>query len=165
MASDAGLQNEARLKAPGTLGFDAAERQVCTRAPRERIGAVEMKTGRYASLAVSCLLAAAMSHAAEPLEPADAVDHIGEQATVCGEVTGAKFSDHRKRKPTFIDFGPPHPNQLFTALIWGEYRDSFDYAPESLLGKSICVSGTITEHKGKPEIKVSEPSQIRVMDD
>jgi hypothetical protein len=119
----------------------------------------------YGLLVLGGLLAAAAIHAADPLDPADAIDHIGEEATVCGEVTGAKFSSHRKRKPTFIDFGPPHPNHVFTALIWGEFRDKFDYMPESLLGKTICVSGTITEHKGRPEIKVSEPSQIRVMDD
>ena len=112
-----------------------------------------------------CALVAAKAHAANPLDPPDALNHIGEEATVCGEVSGAKYSDHRKRKPTFIDFGPPHPNQVFTALIWGEYRDKFDYAPESLLGKRICVSGMITEHKGKPEIKVTEPSQISVMSD
>ena len=116
-------------------------------------------------LVLGCLLAAATAYAADPLGPADAVNRIGEEATVCGEVTGAKFSSHRKRKPTFIDFGPPHPNHLFTALIWGENRDKFDYVPESLFGKTICVSGTITEHKGKPEIKVSEPSQIRMVDD
>jgi hypothetical protein len=110
-------------------------------------------------------LVASAPQAGDSLDPSDAVNHIGEEATVCGEVSGAKFSDHRKRKPTFIDFGPPHPNQLFTALIWGEYRDKFDYVPESLLGKTICVSGTITEHKGRPEIKVTEPSQIRVMSD
>ena len=114
-------------------------------------------------LTLGCLLAAAVAYAADPLEPAEAANHIGEEATVCGDVTGTKFSDHRKRQPTFIDFGPPHPNQLFTALIWGENRDKFDYPPESLLGKTVCVSGTITEHKGRPEIKVSEPSQIRVI--
>ena len=103
-------------------------------------------------LALTCLLAAAAVKSAEALDPADAANQVGEEATVCGEVTGAKFSSH-------------HPNQLFTALIWGEYRDRFDYAPESLYGKKVCVSGTITEHKGKPEIKVSEPSQIRLMDD
>ena len=119
----------------------------------------------YGLLILGGLLAAAAVNAADPLDPADAIDHIGEEATVCGEVTGAKFSSHRKRKPTFIDFGPPHPNHVFTALIWGEFRDKFDYVPESLLGRTICVSGTITEHKGRPEIKVSEPSQIRVMDD
>ena len=119
----------------------------------------------YGLLVLSGLLGAAAVYAADSLDPADAVNHIGKEATVCGEVTGAKFSSHRKRKPTFIDFGPPHPNHVFTALIWGENRDKFDYVPESLFGKTICVSGTITEHKGKPEIKVSEPSQIRVMDD
>ena len=110
-------------------------------------------------------MGASVAGAADTLEPADAASHVGEEATVCGEVTGAKFSDHRKRKPTFIDFGPPHPNQHFTALIWGEYRDKFDYLPESLLGKRVCVSGTISEHKGKPEIKVTDPSQIRLMSD
>jgi DNA/RNA endonuclease YhcR with UshA esterase domain len=44
-------------------------------------------------------------------------------------------------------------------------RDEFDYVPKSLFGKTICVSGTITEHKGKAEIKVSDPSQIRVVED
>jgi DNA/RNA endonuclease YhcR with UshA esterase domain len=115
-------------------------------------------------LVLAAFLAEGVSSAAETLDPAAAASHVGEEATVCGEVTGAKYSEHRKRKPTFIDFGPPHPNQLFTALIWGEYREKFDYVPESLLGKTICVSGTITEYKGKAEIKVSVPSQIQVMD-
>lgn len=124
------------------------------------------KSGRIAvAIVLSILLAANAAIAADALDPAEATGHVGEEATVCGEVTGAKFSDHRKRKPTFIDFGPPHPNQLFTALIWGEYRDKFDYVPESLFGKTICVSGTITEHKGKPEIKVSDPSQIEIVSD
>ena len=114
---------------------------------------------------MGCLLWTAPASATDSLGPADATSHIGEEATVCGEVTGVKFSSHRERKPTFIDFGPPHPNQVFTALIWGEYRDRFDYAPESLFGKTICVPGTITEHKGKPEIKVTNPSQIRLMSD
>ena len=110
-------------------------------------------------------LALSANALADPIAPADAASHIGEEATVCGEVTGTKFSDHRKRKPTFIDFGPPHPNQLFTALIWGEHRGNFDYDPLTLLGKTICVSGTISEFEGKPEIKVSDPAQIRVMEE
>jgi DNA/RNA endonuclease YhcR with UshA esterase domain len=126
---------------------------------------IRIRAGRISGpVVVVSLLAAAFAFAADPLEPADAASHVGEEATVCGEVTGAKYSSHRQRKPTFIDFGPPHPNQHFTALIWGEYRDAFDYVPESLLGKTVCVSGKITEYKGKAEIKVSDPSQIRVVD-
>jgi len=117
------------------------------------------------SLVLAALLAAGVTFAADTLAPDEAANHVGEEVTVCGEVTGAKYSDHRKRKPTFIDFGPPHPNQHFTALIWGEYRDKFDYVPESLFGKTICVSGTITEYKGRAEIKVSDPSQISIVED
>jgi hypothetical protein len=117
----------------------------------------------FTTVASMVLVLTGPSCAADTLGPADAASRVGEEATVCGEVSGAKYSDHRKGKPTFIDFGPPHPNQVFTALIWGEYRDKFDYVPESLLGKRICVSGIITEHKGKPEIKVTETSQIRLM--
>ena len=100
----------------------------------------------------AAFLAVALTFAADTIDPAEAASHVGEETAVCGEVTGAKYSDHRKRKPTFLDFGPPHPNQVFTALIWGEYRDRFDYVPESLIGQTICVSSTITEYKGKAEI-------------
>ena len=117
------------------------------------------------TVALAASLATGVSFAADTLEPIEAASHVGVEATVCGEVTGAKYSSHRKRKPTFIDFGPPHPNQHFTALIWGEYRDKFEYVPESLLGKTVCVYGTITEYKGKAEIKVSDPAQIRVVSD
>jgi DNA/RNA endonuclease YhcR with UshA esterase domain len=114
-------------------------------------------------LVLAALFSAGVAFAADALDPEAAASHVGEEVTVCGEVTGAKYSSHRKRKPTFIDFGPPHPNQHFTALIWGEYRDKFHYVPESLLGKTVCVSGTITEYKGKAEIKVSDPAQIRLV--
>jgi len=119
---------------------------------------------RVAISTVAFVAVISLAQAADTLAPGQAASHVGEHATVCGEVTGTKFSDHRKRKPTFIDFGPPHPNQLFTALIWGEHRINFDYDPLTLLGKTICVTGTITEFKGKPEIKVSDPAQIRVID-
>ena len=76
-----------------------------------------MQTRIVGPLVIAAVLAAGATFAADALDPAEAANHVGEEATVCGEVTGAKYSDHRKRKPTFIDFGPPHPNQIFTALI------------------------------------------------
>ena len=54
---------------------------------------------------------------------------------------------------------------LLRALRPDVHCKGTDYAPESLFGKTICVPGTITEHKGKPEIKVTNPSQIRLMSD
>ena len=71
------------------------------------------------------LLAAAMFDfcappaAAAKLSPEDAVKHVGETAIVCGVVASTKFDAHLRSRPTFLDFGKPYPNQVFTAVIFG----------------------------------------------
>lgn len=48
-------------------------------------------------------------------------------------------------------------------LIGGADRSKFEKLPEKLyLGKEICVTGMIESYKDKPEIVVTEPSQIRI---
>ena len=100
------------------------------------------------------------SFAAESLEPEEAANHIGEQATVCGMVASSKFATQARGKPTFLNLGKPYPEHVFTALVWGSDRQAFSYAPESLLGTEICVHGAIAAFRGKPEIVVTQPSQI-----
>ena len=100
------------------------------------------------------------SFAAESLEPEEAANHIGEQATVCGMVASSKFATQARGQPTFLNLGKPYPEHIFTALIWGSDRPAFPYAPESLRGVKICVYGTITAFRGKPEIVTTQPSQI-----
>jgi hypothetical protein len=97
---------------------------------------------------------------ADALDPADAADHIGEQATVCGVVASAKFASDSRGQPTFLNLDKPYPNHVFTALIWGGDRAAFSYPPESLSGTRICVEGRITIFRGKAQIIVSRPSQI-----
>ena len=89
----------------------------------------------------------------------DAIHHIGEDAVVCGRVASAKYIS-TGRRPTFLNLDQPYPNQVFTALIWEPTRALFSFPPETLAGKSICVSGRISEYKGKAEIVVEKPSQI-----
>ena len=100
------------------------------------------------------------SRAADSISPADAIQHVGEHTRVCGTVASAKFAASSRRQPTFLNLDEPYPHQVFTALVWGSDRSAFPYAPESLKGRRICVSGTIQLYKGKPEIVVSTPSQI-----
>jgi hypothetical protein len=107
------------------------------------------------------LLATATLARAEPLTAAQAASHIGERAEVCGVVASAKFSERTRGQPTFLNLDEPYPRQVFTALVWGSSRSRFPAPPESLRGSHICVSGTIIEYKGKPEIVVADPSQIR----
>jgi len=117
-------------------------------------------TGRRSTVVASLLLSTALAADLLPLEPSETAAHVGEPAKVCGVVSNTKFVSHRNRRPTFLDFGAPYPNHDFTVLVWGDVREQFSYAPESLKGARICVTGTISEFKGKPQIVISDPSQI-----
>ena len=99
---------------------------------------------------------------ANTISAAEAANHVGESAKVCGRVASAKYATETRRQPTFLNLDRPYPDQVFTALIWGSDRSAFSYPPESLRGQRICVKGMIELYKGRAEIIVSRPSQIEV---
>jgi DNA/RNA endonuclease YhcR with UshA esterase domain len=96
------------------------------------------------------------------ISAADAKNHVGERATVCGEVASTHFAASSRGNPTFINLDKPYPNQIFTVLIWGTNRPKFRDPEEAYRGKHICVTGKISDYKGAPEIIAYEPSQIKV---
>jgi DNA/RNA endonuclease YhcR with UshA esterase domain len=116
------------------------------------------------SLLLGLLLAvilATPAAAQKKLTAAEAKDHVGETATVCGSVVSTRYAASTKGQPTFLNLDKPYPNQVFTVLIWGENRSKFG-APESeYKGKQICVTGKIAVYKGAPEIVVNDPQQMR----
>lgn len=93
----------------------------------------------------------------------EAAEHIGSRARVCGEVAGVTHATDIGGNPTFINLERAHPDQPFTALIWGDDRSRWAVAPEQqYAGREICVTGTIERHEGTPQIIVSSPQQIQV---
>lgn len=99
---------------------------------------------------------------ANNISPEDAINHIGQQAIVCGNVASIHFSFRTKGQPTFINLNKSYPHHVFTVLIWGSDRSKFPGDPENYYSnKRICVSGKIKEFKGAPEIVVKNPSQIK----
>ncbi len=106
------------------------------------------------------LPAACTATGATGLTAAEAAQHAGEQATVCGVVASAHYAEAIEGQPTFINLDQPYPNQIFTILIWGDYRGKFGTPPETWTGR-LCATGRIRNFHGKPEIKVIDPSQIR----
>jgi hypothetical protein len=85
---------------------------------------------------------------------------MGETAMVCGVVASAEYEANEQNQPTLLDLGKPHPNAIFTAVIYGENRTKFGAPETSLLGKRICVTGQISDYQGKPEIVLTDPSQL-----
>lgn len=94
---------------------------------------------------------------------AKASEYIGTAAEVCGEVASADYLPQIGGKPTFLNLGKAHPNQLFTVVIWGRDRGKWTRPPEQQYnGRKICVSGIIETNEGTPQIIVDRPSQIEL---
>jgi DNA/RNA endonuclease YhcR with UshA esterase domain len=116
----------------------------------------------------AAVLAAALAFAApltwatgQATSAADAARHVGKRATVCGTVASTHFAAGSRGTPTFLNLDRPYPNQIFTAVIWGEDRSRFGEAPDVYYrDKAVCVSGMIQRYRGKPEIVVRSPEQI-----
>ena len=112
-------------------------------------------------LAVSAVVGLwAFSANGADLRPEDAASHLGETATVCGVVASAKFETHARSQPTLLDLGKPYPHAVFTAVIYGDHRSKFGTPETSLHGKHVCVTGQISDYHGKPEIVLTDPSQL-----
>jgi hypothetical protein len=122
-----------------------------------------MKASKFLLLFVFCSFASLPLRAqTEKLTAAEAKDHIGKNATVCGTVASTHYADKTKGQPTFLNLDKPYPNEIFAILIWGTDRSKFGRPEATYRDKDVCVTGKITAYKGTPEIIASEPSQIQV---
>ena len=123
-----------------------------------------MRTLRAALLLMLCVTTCLITQAQTEhhLTAAEAKDHVGETATVCGRVASAHFAPETKGQPTFLNLDRAYPNAIFTILIWGADRPKFGRPIATYRDKQVCVSGKITSHRDIPEIVVSSPGQIRI---
>lgn len=114
-----------------------------------RTSCATVKHRHRGSITASLLLAlvplTSAALASQALTTAEARNHIGETATVCGKVASAHFAARSRGQPTFINLDKPYPNQVFTVLIWGSDRGKLG-APEMVYqDRDICVTGRIRE--------------------
>lgn len=93
---------------------------------------------------------------------AEAKQHIGERATVCGDVASTHYAARSRGNPTFINFDKPYPSEVFTLLIWGTDRPKFGEPEETYRSKHVCVTGPIGEYRGTPQIVAHDPSQVQI---
>jgi hypothetical protein len=110
-----------------------------------------------------CLVVTFPVHAqTKKITAAEAKNHVGEKATVCGNVASTHFASGSKGQPTFLNLDQPYPKGIFTILIWGSDRPKFGRPEETYRDKDVCVTGKISSYRGVPEIVASDPSQIQM---
>jgi DNA/RNA endonuclease YhcR with UshA esterase domain len=62
-----------------------------------------------------------------------------------------------------LDLDRPYPNQTCAVVIPASVRPRFKDPPETtFMGKNICVTGFITASRGKPQVIITDPSQITI---
>jgi hypothetical protein len=115
-----------------------------------------MKTKTFFALFVCALAASAIAQAPATYTAAEAAKHVGEIATVTDRVDGVHESG---KGNIFLNMGGKYPNQAFTAWIPSASAAQFSN-PQQYEGKTVAVSGKITLYRGKPEIIVTNVSQI-----
>jgi hypothetical protein len=95
-----------------------------------------------------------------PMASSEDATKTGTQ-TVCDKVYSTKVIEGSEM--TLLNLGGAYPDQKLTIMIRGKDRNKFSVAPDiAFQGKQICVTGNVIDYKGKPEIIVTEPSQIVV---
>jgi micrococcal nuclease len=109
---------------------------------------------------IAILIAAPLVSTADTISSAQAKDHIGEAATVCGMVADARYLETGSHV-TFLNFDKPYPEQTFTAFLPAENRSKFGTPEKEYKGREICVTGKIQEYRGNPEIVLTDPQQIK----
>ena len=85
----------------------------------------------------------------------DAKNFIGETRIVKGIVASVFVSN---KGTVLINFDEPYPNETFVAVI-KTGSSGVSYA-DVKKGSVLTISGKIEEYKGKPEIIITEQSQI-----
>lgn len=87
-------------------------------------------------------------------------NHIGEKVMVCDEVYGVKTTE----KVTYINLGSAYPNSPLTVLIFSKDLVNFPESPEKLYrNQQVCVTGLLKEYKGRMEIIISRPDELKVL--
>ena len=90
----------------------------------------------------------------------DARSVVGQMAYVCGKVIGVPTVG----KITFVNFDAQRPVR-FSGVIFDDKLTNFPKPPAEMYnGKIVKISGTVSLFKDQPQIVVTSPAQIEVLD-
>lgn len=102
---------------------------------------------------------------AATISAAEAKNHVGENATVCGKVVSSRISKYgvgQQGRPITFDMDAAPPHRVFTFVSLNPDANSLEQTRNFYTGKRVCVSGTINKVGVTPQMLVKEPSQIKV---
>ena len=101
------------------------------------------------------------THAQTKIAANEISKHINDSVTTSNKIYGGRVLD--RSQLTILYVGGVFPEHLFTIVIKEPARSYFAFkSPDNLKGKNIWVTGRVTEYGGKPQILVTDHSQIKI---
>jgi hypothetical protein len=114
---------------------------------------------KSACLVIISLLVAFTSYCQTTISIDSVKEYIGKTVTVCSTVFGTKALE----KITFINLGAAHPNSPLTVVVMAKDYTNFTTPPAPLYAnKKLCVTGEIKEFKGKIEMAITKPGDVKI---
>jgi hypothetical protein len=110
-------------------------------------------------LAIVILVASITLKAQKTISIDSITSNLGKEVRVCADYYGMKETD----KVTLINIGAAYPKSPLTIVIYAKDKDKF----KDLLGTfrtdrtALCVTGTISDFKGKMQIAVENLYQLQ----
>lgn len=91
---------------------------------------------------------------------------IGNKIQVVGRITDFHLATTRYGRPyMFLNFGS-YPTQTLTLVLWSQALQAFEDAsadPLKYVGKHVRTVGVLGQYQNRPQIEVSQPSQIQIL--
>ena len=104
----------------------------------------------------------ALAQTTDSISAKEAVNHYNETVKIYGTVNGGRWLE--KSSITLLNVDGLYPNSALTLMIKDADRLKFTYLPETaLIGKKILITGQVIEYKGKPEVIITDTSQIKIL--
>jgi hypothetical protein len=93
-------------------------------------------------------------------DPGNRSKHYDERLTITGKVAQVTI----RPKVVFLDLNEPFPNSPFTGVIFSFDTNKFKDPPK-LKGENVEITAKIKNSQDKPEIGLTNASQLKVVGD
>ena len=86
----------------------------------------------------------------------------GKRVTIFEKVVST-YQSKGEKKTTYLNFGKPYPDALFSVVIFEASLKNFSYSPADYLkGKRVRITGVVKMYKGKPQFVITEEKDIEL---
>jgi len=92
------------------------------------------------------------------MSPAEAISRVGEVVTVQGQIVNVFIPE---RGPARLNFDRDYKRSLNLVIF---NREQFGSLRANYLNKTIQVTGTVGTYRDQVQIRVEDPSQIKVIE-